>query len=387
MDEKYGTTWVAWLQIANVILVNSACSMMWMSAASTPLVSSEWLQASLTRTNWLSNVSAICNSVFSVLTAWSYERFGIKANIIFSAVINLIGCWVRYIAVAVSPDKRYFLMMLGQTISSIGGPFVYKGIANTLGSDKIPSMLLSVAIISTVCSIPCFVLPGSPSIPPSISADKQRMGVKEGVKHLFKNKSFWWAAILCTINLGMVFSVSVLIIEAIAPFGYSDQQAGLASAIVVIAGYPGGILTGYWAGKTAQHIMLIKIFTPFMVFMIPNAFGVILITCGICGFFSYALFPLTMELACEVSYPVPEAISSSVIWSLSTAAMLIFSVIIDSLRAGPEADPPNNMKMSMIVVAVIMTIGSLPVFWLKGELKRLAVDNGLNEKKEKQENN
>jgi hypothetical protein len=92
------------------------------------------------------------------------------------------------------------------------------------------------------------------------------MGVREGVKHLVKNKSFWWAAILCTVNLGMVFSVSVLIIEAIAPFGYTDQQAGLASAIVVLAGYPGGILTGYWAGKTAQHIMLIKIFTPFMVF-------------------------------------------------------------------------------------------------------------------------
>lgn len=75
------------------------------------------------------------------------------------------------------------------------------------------------------------------------------------------------------------------------------------------------------------------------------------------------------------------------IWSLATAAMLIFSVIIDCLRAGPEADPPNNMKMSMIFVAVIMTIGSLPVLWLKGELKRLAVDNGVKEEKDKQEDN
>jgi MFS-type transporter involved in bile tolerance (Atg22 family) len=54
--------------------------------------------------------------------------------------------------------------------------------------------------------------------------------------------------------------------------------------------------------------------------------------------------------------------------------MLIFSVIIDSLRAGPEADPPNNMKLSMIVVAVIVAVGSIPVIWLKGDLKRLAVD-------------
>lgn len=54
--------------------------------------------------------------------------------------------------------------------------------------------------------------------------------------------------------------------------------------------------------------------------------------------------------------------------------MLIFCVIIDSLRAGPEADPPNNMKLSMIVVAIIICVGSLPSVWLKGDLKRLAFD-------------
>ena len=54
--------------------------------------------------------------------------------------------------------------------------------------------------------------------------------------------------------------------------------------------------------------------------------------------------------------------------------MLIFSVLIDSLRAGPDADPPNNMKLSMIVVAIIVALGSLPAIWLQGQLKRLAVD-------------
>jgi hypothetical protein len=54
--------------------------------------------------------------------------------------------------------------------------------------------------------------------------------------------------------------------------------------------------------------------------------------------------------------------------------MMIFSVIIDSLRAGPEADPPNNMKLSMIAVAIIIGVGSLPAIWLKGDLKRLAFD-------------
>lgn len=75
-----------------------------------------------------------------------------------------------------------------------------------------------------------------------------------------------------------------------------------------------------------------------------------------------------------VSYPVPESISSSLLWVTSTVFTLIFSVVIDALRAGPEANPPNNMKLSMIVVVCIVGVGSLPAIWLKGDLKRLAFD-------------
>lgn len=56
-------------------------------------------------------------------------------------------------------------------------------------------------------------------------------------------------------------------------------------------------------------------------------------------------------------------------------ATLIFSLIIDALRAGPDANPPNNMNTSIIVVSVIMAVGNIPCFWLKADLKRLQVDN------------
>lgn len=55
--------------------------------------------------------------------------------------------------------------------------------------------------------------------------------------------------------------------------------------------------------------------------------------------------------------------------------LLIFTVIIDALRAGPDANPPNNMKASMIAVVIIIIVGNLPCFLIKGELKRLKVDN------------
>lgn len=77
----------------------------------------------------------------------------------------------------------------------------------------------------------------------------------------------------------------------------------------------------------------------------------------------------------KVSYPVPESVSSSILWVITTAATLVFSVVIDALRAGPEADPPNNMNLAMTVVCIIVTVGSIPTIWLKGDLRRTAFDN------------
>lgn len=132
--------------------------------------------------------------------------------------------------------------------------------------DKVPWMLMVIAIVSTACTIPTVFLPGRPKIPSSPSSDQERMPFMEGVKCLAKNKMFLWVNMLCAVNSGMVFSVSTLIMEAISPIGYSEKESGWCAAAIVIAGFAGGIVAGYWAGKTAQHVMLIKIFTPIMVF-------------------------------------------------------------------------------------------------------------------------
>lgn len=87
LEEKeptvYGTTWVAWIQVINVMLVNGASSLMWASASSAPVVVSKWMQVNYTALNWLSNLSAVINTICSLLTGWSYQRFGIKANVIY----------------------------------------------------------------------------------------------------------------------------------------------------------------------------------------------------------------------------------------------------------------------------------------------------------------
>lgn len=260
-------------------------------------------------------------------------------------------------------------------------PLVLPYVAPTV--ENIPRMLIIVAGISTVCAIPTIFIPKRPKISPSPTSELERAPFWEGVKEVSKSFQFWMVAICASVTVGMVYSISVLVIEVITPFGYTDQESGLCSSMITFSGTFGGILTGYWVGKTGQHIMVIKMLTPVVIFtyviyifqLIPNAYPTVLMACILNGFFSYALFPVYLELASELTYPVSESISSCIIWSLSTVTLLIFTVIIDALRAGPDANPPNNMKASMIAVVIIIIVGNLPCFLIKGELKRLKVDN------------
>lgn len=77
-EEQDKTSWTAWIVLFCTALINAACAIMWMTPSSAPDTMSAWMQADLTQLNWLSNVCAISNTVFSIAAAWGYERFGTK---------------------------------------------------------------------------------------------------------------------------------------------------------------------------------------------------------------------------------------------------------------------------------------------------------------------
>lgn len=191
---------------------------------------------------------------------WFAPKHRGVANILASNVI-LEEKKTDLIATKLFQKKTLYLAL---SIGSAMAPVLIPFLCPT--ADKVPWMLIVVSIVSTGCAIPSVFLPSMPSIPSSPSAEQERMGFKEAMCCLRKNTGFIWVTILCAVNGGMVFSVATLIIEAIAPFGYSDLESGYCAMASVVAGFAGGILSGYWAGKTAQHLMLIKIFTPIMIF-------------------------------------------------------------------------------------------------------------------------
>lgn len=60
------------------------------------------------------------------------------------------------------------------------------------------------------------------------------------MKMLATQLDFWWLLILASTGFGMALCFSAVIMEAILPFGYSEQQAGLCVAVIIISGFAGG---------------------------------------------------------------------------------------------------------------------------------------------------
>ncbi|ORX60621.1 MFS general substrate transporter [Hesseltinella vesiculosa] len=356
--EKEHTSMMAWVVVVVTVAINSACAVMWMTGSCIPTAGPEYFGIDLTQLNWLSNISAILNTVGSLPSAWCYEYLGIKKSMILAATLNTVGCWIRCLAIVAPLNTKFPVMAFGQFVASIGGPILH--LFTSLFADgyhlalqQRPSYcqhLLIVAGFSSVATVPTFFIPAKPKRPPTKSAVEGRMPFILGLKKLIKSRQFWYITLSGGASMGMGYSVAVLIMQAIIPLGYSDQQAGICSAIIVVAGFAGGL--------------------------IPNAFGAVILACFMNGFTVYGIFPVMLEYASEIMYPVPESISSCFIWTWVTAFMLVFSVMIDSLRAGPDAVPPNNMTHSMIAATAVVTFCLIPIIWLRGEMKRSATDKG-----------
>ncbi|KAI8083020.1 major facilitator superfamily domain-containing protein [Halteromyces radiatus] len=416
-EEGNEVSYVAWMVVFCVVLLNTAVNLTWLSASSAPEATSQWMQVSFTSLNWLSNICAILNTVVSLPTAWAYERLGIKITLVIAGFINMFGCWLRYLAIIVPPHHRFLLVIIGQSLAAIAGPLVtnistklaavwfppkWRGISNTLttlsigpviallliphltpDADSTPFMFLVISIIGSIAAIAMPFLPRQPKVPPSHSATQMRMGVFEGIKVLAKQLDFWWLLILSSTGIGMALCFSAIFAEALVIFGYSEQQAGICVAVIIISGFPGGAVTGYWMGKTNDHRTIIMIFTPLSIFtyimfifqIIPNAFNVVILACIANGFFSYGLFSVYLELASEMTYPVPESVSNCIISGACSMTMFLFTIILDCLRVG-HAYP----QTPLIAAAIIVAVGSIPCFFLKGDMKRLAVDQHLESK-------
>ncbi|KAI8146221.1 major facilitator superfamily domain-containing protein [Fennellomyces sp. T-0311] len=299
---------MAWIALFFLVVLRSAVSIFQNTFNPIPNVIANYLNVNLTAINWLYNVMSIVYIIVSFGTGWLFEVLGPKKTVsVFAAV------WF-------TEDKR-----------ATAGMF-----------------LIMVAVICTVALIPQFFIPAKPPTPSSIQLGQQNSGqpisVWKSTLTLLKNVHFWVLCGIHGLNVGLSIAWGGLTNQALSPYGYSDRDAGNIVAVGIFAGTLGCLTAGPLLDATKRHNLFLKMMAPFM-----------------CSTYIAFVFIAT--------FPVPESISTSILWQMAQVIGFVLVLIMDNFR-DPNGDPPNNMFKALIFQAAIAGVCVILCAVYNGPMRR-----------------
>ncbi|KAI9261396.1 major facilitator superfamily domain-containing protein [Phascolomyces articulosus] len=369
---------LAWVALFLLVVLRSSVSIFQNTFSPIPNLVADYLNVSLTGVNWLFNIQAI---------------------LIIAGVITAAGCWVRLVAVLIHPPS-FPVMMIGQVVASIGNPltlnimtkfaavwfpenrratagmFVASNYGGIIAMFLMPAV--ATAAICTAAVLPQFILPAKP---PGGSHDTAIERPNVSFLHctltLMKCYHFWILCGIHGINVGLSVAWGALLNQALAPYGYSDAQSGNIVAVAMAAGAMGALTAGPMLDITKRHKLFLKLMAPFMcstyvalIFIINrDSFAAILYVNALNNFFLSFMVPVVVELGVEVSHPIPESISTSILWQAAQIVGFILVLVLDKFR-DPNGNPPDNMFRGLVFQASMAGISVILSLIYNGPMRR-----------------
>jgi len=246
---------------------------------------------------------------------------------------------------------------------------------------------------SSVCSVPAFFLPKAPPTPVAPSAETPKLSLRQSAHALFSHIEFYLLFIPFSVYVGLFNSVSSLLNQIMLPHGFSDDEAGIAGAILIVVGLVSAAVTSPIIDRNKSYLLAIRIAVPiiaacYLAFVWMPETGHVAgpyVIMGLLGASSFSLVPIVVEFLVEVTHPVSPAVTGSLAWSGGQVLGAIFIIISGGpLKAGPDADPPQHMKNALIFTAAFALAAmpfalSLGLFGRKDKLtlRRVRSDQGV----------
>ncbi|KAL9620634.1 MAG: hypothetical protein Q9160_004888 [Pyrenula sp. 1 TL-2023] len=416
--------------LAQLILLNIVVSWDWLSFSALSTTSANYFHVSESAINWLSTAFLFAFCVASPAVIWTLNR-GPKPAIITAASLLLVGNWIRY-AGARATGGHFGAVMFGQILIGLAQPFVLsaptrysdlwfsdKGrtsataiasLANPLGGalaqlinpawvsqpSSIPTMVLYITIISTLASLPSFFIPSAPPTPPSASsaAKPPPIPLLSTLTTLLHLPTFYLILLAFAFYVGHFNAFSSLINQILSPYGYSEDAAGIAGAILIIVGLVTAALTSPLIDRTKAYLPFIKtaipiLFLSYLLLIFAPATRTLAFpyaVCALCGAASFSLVPVALEYLVEITYPLAPEVGSTLCWTGGQLLGAVFIVVETALKDGDQGSSwgrPRNMQRALVFQAVLAGVAVVPPMligtrWAGGrvERRRLDVDRG-----------
>jgi len=173
--------------------------------------------------------------------------------------------------------------------------------------------------------------------------------------------------------LGAYNTLATVINEMMGKFGYNNMQSGILGALVILFGLVGSAIAGVLIDKTHWYkagilLCLVGSIGAGLLLTLsfhPNNFVLIAIGGALLGLTITPVIPIGLELSCEISFPLGEAIPNGLLLCsgqfTGIGLILLMSWLIDSGR--PEY--PNYITLGCFGISLLATLA------FTGKLKRL----------------
>ncbi|KAH9518549.1 hypothetical protein Btru_017124 [Bulinus truncatus] len=380
-----------WLLLIIIALINFTNALIWIIFSPVTDKTAGYYNITIMDVNWLSLVFLIASVPSGFFASWMLDTIGLRASIIFSAWLNLMGSLLRNLTIYnfVSNDAKYPVLLTGQTVAAVGQTFIMftpakvaalwfadnqRALATTLASMSNPLGILAANIMSPyivtenndipkmlwICSgvsflgvllSMVFIQRSVPPTPPSPSAAAQSEPFFLGIKKLLKNGAFW----LLTFSVGgglALFTANTTFLEQIlCPQNYNNSFAGLCGALMISSGIIGAFIAGLIADKTKKFSEVTKIgfclstlcsIAFVQLARIRGQEVAVAASITMFGFFGFAIYPTALEMAVEITYPVAEATSTGIIF-LSGQIQGIIMMLVAQFIVQPLSSYASNL--------------------------------------------
>ncbi|KAF7321286.1 MFS general substrate transporter [Mycena kentingensis (nom. inval.)] len=415
--------------ITGLVILNIAggLSWPWFGPIATPMV--DEFGFNLDQVNWLGNIVATLYLPVSLLVPGLIRRYGIRRTCDLGAIMLVLSAWIRYAGTihGLSRGGAYALIFLGQVFAAIAQPiyqvlgpkysetwFDLKGrvtatmvlaIANPVGGALGQLMspivgttrqsILILGIVATAAAPFVFLISAAPPTPPTYAASKQTPGLlsllravankgRESDPPMRGRERIDFVIIACVFGVlsSSVNVFGILTGQILQPVGYSSDTAGFVGAVLLLSGIVAAIVTSPLFDRVFTNHLAItaKCLVPVvactwlsLIWAVrPNNTATIYALGAIIGIASVTMLPVGLELAVETTRNADG--SSALLFFMCNALSVVFVLVEGALRAGPDANPPLNMRKALIFNgAVVLTVCS-SIFFLRGEQTRKAID-------------
>ncbi|KAL9097111.1 MAG: hypothetical protein Q9165_000537 [Trypethelium subeluteriae] len=236
VQQEYRVYKRRWFGLIQLILLNIIVSWDWLTFAAVSTTSSQYFGVSQGVINWLSTGFLFAFVAISPAVIWTLNKGGPKPAIIAASVFTLVGNWIRY-AGARATGGHFGLVMFGQIIIGFAQPFVLSA-------------------------------PTPPPTPPSASSSQTKTPLKDTYKALKGNASFYLILVPFSVYVGFFNAASSLLNQIFEPYGFSETDAGIAGALLIVVGLVTSAVVSPLIDRTKQYILSIKMLVPIIAIMI-----------------------------------------------------------------------------------------------------------------------